>query len=394
MTITEDIHREGHGILDSHVLDALPKARVNAEDKMLRDVARRREFELERRQRIFDAKRRTIGVDKEVLDAQMAEKERLREEAAKHRHDGDREALFIDRQLKKVEADKVRHHFELEKECRNYSLQNLSKEQSREWDLNDKLATRKGVPARIGDEDARCGPASMQKFSGEDLGRQERMRQQALQMRTIIEQQKFERSMLAEEKGSGPDMEIIEMIGVCNELDQQEQELRKELRRAQQHANLSRADQLKNQKEELKQNERDKEAAELQHHATDPWLNESTVDRLPNGFPRKAEYKGSTKDEKLQGRFILEEQARERDSHKDDQKADDKVYASQQESNRRLLIIAEREKARTRRAVAEGVAQENQKLRTQHYQKTKAMNELYTNRFADEFFTQFGTSSR
>lgn len=40
---------------------------------------------------------------------------------------------------------------------------------TREWDLNRPDALQLEAPARLGDEDPRCGPASLQKFSGEDL---------------------------------------------------------------------------------------------------------------------------------------------------------------------------------------------------------------------------------
>lgn len=39
----------------------------------------------------------------------------------------------------------------------------------REWDLNRPDAKRLDVPARLGDDDPRCGPSSLQKFAGEDI---------------------------------------------------------------------------------------------------------------------------------------------------------------------------------------------------------------------------------
>lgn len=43
------------------------------------------------------------------------------------------------------------------------------RETRREWDLSRPDALRLDAPARAGDGDARCGPASMQRFDGEDL---------------------------------------------------------------------------------------------------------------------------------------------------------------------------------------------------------------------------------
>jgi hypothetical protein len=39
----------------------------------------------------------------------------------------------------------------------------------REWDLSRPDAKRLDMPARLGDDDPRCGPASLQRFAGEDL---------------------------------------------------------------------------------------------------------------------------------------------------------------------------------------------------------------------------------
>jgi len=44
--------------------------------------------------------------------------------------------------------------------------------------------------------ESRCGAASMQKFSGEDLMKDERVRQQRAAMVSTIEQQKYEKAML------------------------------------------------------------------------------------------------------------------------------------------------------------------------------------------------------
>jgi len=40
---------------------------------------------------------------------------------------------------------------------------------TREWDLARPDARKLDVPARLGDDDPRCGAASLQKFAGEDL---------------------------------------------------------------------------------------------------------------------------------------------------------------------------------------------------------------------------------
>jgi hypothetical protein len=43
------------------------------------------------------------------------------------------------------------------------------KAMSREWDLNRPDAKQLDLPARLGDDDPRCGVSSLQRFEGEDL---------------------------------------------------------------------------------------------------------------------------------------------------------------------------------------------------------------------------------
>jgi len=46
----------------------------------------------------------------------------------------------------------------------------------REWDLSRPDGRKLDRPARVGDDDPRCGPASMQRFDGEDLSVSSRAR--------------------------------------------------------------------------------------------------------------------------------------------------------------------------------------------------------------------------
>lgn len=45
----------------------------------------------------------------------------------------------------------------------------------REWDLYDPDRLKKDRPARVSDDDPRCGAASLQKFEGEDLNSKVRL---------------------------------------------------------------------------------------------------------------------------------------------------------------------------------------------------------------------------
>lgn len=56
----------------------------------------------------------------------------------------------------------------------------------KEWDLNDPHAKLKDKPARVSDDDPRCGVSSLQKFLGEDLNEKERRKLQQEQTRYTL----------------------------------------------------------------------------------------------------------------------------------------------------------------------------------------------------------------
>merc|ERR1712193_243580 len=93
----------------------------------------------------------------------------------------------------------------------------------------------------MGDDDPRLGPASMQKFGGEDLMKDERIRQQRLAQVGFIEQQKFEKKMLTLCKDDGFAATVEEVTSLRNEIEEKEMNLRMELQRTQHGENLAQA---------------------------------------------------------------------------------------------------------------------------------------------------------
>merc|ERR1719487_2900313 len=144
-----------------------------------------------------------IGVDKEALDAQVAEMKDRKEQQRLADQRSFHGMNQIDKQLKIIESEKQKARRDQEIACKEFSLQHLHAEARETFDINDPLAKRKGIPARVGDDDTRCGPSSMQRFSGEDLMKDERVRQQRAAMVSTIEQQKFEKAILAKRVNDG-----------------------------------------------------------------------------------------------------------------------------------------------------------------------------------------------
>jgi hypothetical protein len=389
---------EEFATLPSGILNAKPKPRLTDEEKLARDCMRRRQSDLERRARIFDAKRRMIGVDKETLDAQVAEKQAQKDQDKGSNRKVDRDMAMIDKQLKLIEVEKQKRRREQEMSCKEYSIQNLNFQARREYDLNDPLYKRKGVPARVGDDDARCGASSMQKFSGEDLMKAERVKQQRAEMVSIIEQQKFEREML---RRRGNDAEgdnkhftqVEEITELRNEIEANEVTLRKELQRKQHDDNLYQANDNAERRNALVRSNMEANERELNHHSTDKFLNEQAPSHFNNRVIRDA-YKGSSRDERIQVAAQQRQQCMEKEMTKSMDDHDDRCYANAVEGTRKQLIAMERDKQRRKREQREQMAQDNLQMQAQQTANVKQNNQMYKNEFSPEFFEQFGNGCR
>ena len=154
---------------------------VRKEQAEARVIERRRRLEEERKMRIFNAKQRTIGVDRQALELQIQEKEMAKEmERQRDQAFADR-LLVTEQRVQLMDRDVQRARKDATMSVQAYREQMQQKQMRKEWDLNDPLTLRKDKPARTSDDDAMIGPASLQKFSGEDLEYGNRVRKQQQQ---------------------------------------------------------------------------------------------------------------------------------------------------------------------------------------------------------------------
>ncbi len=91
----------------------------------------------------------------------------------------------------------------------------------REFDLYDPDALKKDKPARVTDDDPRCGISSIQKFDGEDLNNKARTQFQHEQLREWSEAQKRERDQATQNQNKADHLYELKM----KELDQRAMEL-------------------------------------------------------------------------------------------------------------------------------------------------------------------------
>ncbi|GCC28831.1 hypothetical protein chiPu_0007265 [Chiloscyllium punctatum] len=154
-------------------------------------IAGRRNLESQRQNRIFNARVRTIGIDKQALDGQIKDK-KIHEETEARKHLAyAKDLIRHDQTMCLLDARHKRDVKNLNKAIGEFRICYQKPETRREFDLNDPQALKKNVPARISDTDPRCTVSSIQKLPGEDLQRQERIKRQQEQTREwLLAQQK------------------------------------------------------------------------------------------------------------------------------------------------------------------------------------------------------------
>lgn len=92
-----------------------------------------------------------------------------------------------------------------------------------EWDLNDPDYLKKDMPARVSDDDPRCGLASLQKFQGEDLNSRARAKYQHEQLREWSRMQQDDQRRARDHQQAADQLFYAKQ----NELDQRAMELQR-----------------------------------------------------------------------------------------------------------------------------------------------------------------------
>ncbi|KAG8012452.1 RIB43A-like with coiled-coils protein 2 [Nibea albiflora] len=149
-------------------------------------LQRRRNVESERKERIFNDKVRTIGVDKEALDKQMKEKEKEEAAAKEEQNASDADMLHNSKLACLLHSRQVKEKRAIEKAIVNHRHQYQQPQSQREYDLNDPDRCRKTQPG-----DAQMMPPGL---VGEDPDSKSRRQRQREQLREWLIQQQTERA--------------------------------------------------------------------------------------------------------------------------------------------------------------------------------------------------------
>ncbi|CAH8465812.1 unnamed protein product [Schistosoma mattheei] len=361
----------------------------------------RRRREKERQARIFDSRFRQIGIDDEALKHQVEEK-KLRELDEKQRDlayaadaaRNDKIACLFEKRQHDDEK-------ELAKNLNEFRSVHQQPESRREFDLYDPNALKLDRPARVSDDDPRCGVASLQKFDGEDLNLKARMKYQREQLQNWFDRQIEERNRAENAKKEADrlyDLKRRELDQRACELQKAEEQCRRAINVAMQRYNKLLKEES-DQKALLKAKQtEDDNMTEICNAIYGDFLSENPAQAISAFGTNRIipdRYKGMTLEQIKDIRKSQEEQMKERERQLARQKQEDEEWDNQLLKSSRLGLLIEREIERSTREINRKVAEKN--LQLAHEQKAfqdYLNKELYTNQPTGHYFTQFNTTSR
>ena len=131
---------------------------------------------------------------------------------------------------------------ELNKAMNEFRLMHQQPASRREFDIYDPDHLRKDKPARVSDDDPRCGISGLQKFDGEDLNNKARSKYQQEQLREWSAKQKRERDQAEfnqKEADRLYDLKMRELDERAMELQRAEEDCRTAIKVAESDYNMA-----------------------------------------------------------------------------------------------------------------------------------------------------------
>lgn len=364
-------------------------------------IERRRNRELQRQSRIFNARVRTIGIDLNALNEQVQDRTR-REVEEERRHNAFAADMTRNDKITVLLQKRQEHDMrELNKAVNEFRQSYQQPYDRREFDLNDPDSLKKDKPARVSDDDPRCGVASLQKFVGEDLNGKAREKLQQEQAREWIKQQTNEKDQaLANQKYADHlyDLKAREMDQRACELASAEADCRRAINMATKDMNQALARERKAKEDSDKQQEQDDNFTEISNSVFGDMLTENP-DVAQSAFgPHRVitdRWKGMSPAQLAEIRRIQQAQVEEKERLKQEEEEQEKDYNRLRLTQAKAGIIAERGIERKKKEIEKDQADENRRLAAEQRAKMDYLDkEVYTNPPTAAYFMQYNTTSR
>lgn len=364
-------------------------------------IERRRNQEEQRKSRIFNAKTRLIGIDKQAIEQQLKDRQQLEEYERRREEAFAKDAVRNDMIAQLLEARQQHDIRELNKALNEFRALHQQPDSRREFDLYDPDALKKDKPARVSDDDPRCGVSSLQKFDGEDLNSKARRKFQAEQLREWTEQQQRERQQaeLNQKKADRLyELKMKELDQRAMELQKAEEECRRAINEATKDYNLALAREMEAKRNLQKQQEEDDNKTEMANNIYGDLLTENPAVAQSAFGPHRVvpdRWKGMSPEQLADIRRTQELQMKERQRIKDEERRLNEEHDRMRSAHARAGMLLEREKQRRERELQKQIAEENKRLSNeQNAHKEYLEKEVYTNRPTAAYFMQWNTTTR
>jgi hypothetical protein len=380
-------------------------------------IMQRRQMELARRNRLLDAKRRTLGQDVDALKAQVEEKKAAAADFADAKAEDKLEAQYLDSVFALQEKEVSAERLGAEKSVRDYSAKFCAKVKRKEYHLSDPDALKREKPPTDEQIDE-MGPASILSFGGyrespwnlssawinsgfvphmpqheadgikeqkEEFIRQE-LEAQYREKEYVKEQELMLEAQYADEEKRANVLRTF--------IEQQEKEDRTNAALDTRYFNHNLETEVSQRRKLQAAKDEAAKQAELTYNKTSQLLNEAEFQTGPDGRVLPDTFKRMTQD---QVQVILDTQAYqmiEKRQRAEAEREEEMEFARQLELQRQCVDAIEAEKMRrqvTKRAQYAHQFKEDARL----HQKAQAMlGEQYGNKIEQSFFDQFGKSGR
>ncbi|XP_068046550.1 RIB43A-like with coiled-coils protein 2 [Anomalospiza imberbis] len=364
-------------------------------------LERRRWRELLRRDRIFDPRIRTIGIDKDALDMQVKER-KIQEAAEKAEHERFVHDMKKNDKLMCLLEERQKNEIkDMNKALTEFQKNFQRPETRREFDLNDPQALKKDRPARVSDDDPRCSISGMQKFMGEDLNYDQRMKFQKEQLREwSLQQQKDWKNALADQKLADDlfDKFRIELDRKIMEEQRKEEESRCAVCTAIKNFNRIQAAELDHKKELEKAQKIKDDMDEITCLLQGDFLSENPDQAIgPWGKHNMLvnRWKGMNQEQLMAIREFQKEQALEKQRVREQERRRDAEWDRQRLQAARAQLLWERHQQRQNQVQRRDLDVVNAELSQEQKAKNIYLKEQeYSNIPMDEFYAQFNTTTR
>ncbi|OON17320.1 RIB43A protein, partial [Opisthorchis viverrini] len=331
-------------------------------------IEARRKREQERQARIFNARTRLIGVDERALQQQVEEKKEreLREDLREKAYAAD--AVRNDKIASILEKRQERDKYLINRSLNEFRALHQQPDSRREFDLYDPEALKKDRPARVSDDDPRCGVASMQKFEGEDLNGQARKQYQQEQAQNWLERQIEERRRAEAARNEAERLHALkrrELDQRACELAKAEEECRRAINMAVQRFNSALKIEEEQRKLQKAKQEQDDNMTEICNAIYSDFLTENPAQAISAFGPHRYvpdRYKGMPPEQKADIVKTQQKQILERERLKAEEKMRDAEWDAQRLKSAKLGLLLERELDRTTKQLKRQLAEENLKL--------------------------------